>query len=89
MSDVEEPANPRREALRGRIQEALERHVRPELEADGVDVELVGIDEDDIVQVRLLGACQGCSSITYAMTMAVEAALKSRVPEVRFIEAVP
>ncbi len=78
-----------RQDLRDRVEGVLEEHVRPGLRADGGDVELLGIDEDNIVQVRLLGACQGCSSSVYTVTMGIEATVKSHVPEVRFIEALP
>lgn len=77
-----------RTELLDRIGRVLE-EVRPRLEADGGDVELVGVDDDRIVQVRLLGACQGCSASTYTVTMGIESVLKDRVPEVRFVEAVP
>ena len=72
-----------------RIEAVLEEHVRPGLRADGGDIEVVGVDEDRIVQVRMTGACQGCSSSMMTLTFGVEAVLKARVPEVRFIEAVP
>ena len=84
MSDLD----PRRRALLERIEAALADAVGAGLLADGGQVEVVGIDEDNIVQVRLLGACQGCSSATLALTMGLEAALKARVPEIRFLEAV-
>ena len=45
-----------------RIERVLDEQVRPDLRADGGDIVLVGIDPDNIVQVRLTGACQGCSS---------------------------
>ena len=61
----------------------------PDLRSDGGDIELVGIDEDRIVQVRLKGACQGCSSSLITITMRVESTLKAAVPEIRFVEAVP
>jgi Fe-S cluster biogenesis protein NfuA len=75
--------------LSERIERVLEEQVRPDLRADGGDIELVGIDSDNIVQVRLTGACQGCSSSVITMSMRVEAALKARIPEIRFLEAVP
>lgn len=81
-------ANPQRTALKQRIEAVLEEHVRPGLRADGGDLELVDVDDDNIVQVRLQGACQGCPSSTFTLTMGIEAALKAHVPEIRFLEAV-
>ena len=78
-----------RRDLRGRIEAVLDEHIRPGLRADGGDVELVGIDDDRIVQVRMRGACQGCPSSAMTLTMGIEATLKAHVPEVRFLEAVP
>ena len=75
--------------LLARIEAVLDEQIRPGLRADGGDVEVVGIDDDRIVQVRMRGACQGCPSSTMTLTFGIEAALKSRVPEVRFLEAVP
>jgi Fe-S cluster biogenesis protein NfuA len=75
--------------LRSRIERLLDEQVRPDLQSDGGGIELVGIDQDRIVQVRLTGACQGCSSSILTLTMRVEAALKAGVPEIRFVEAVP
>ena len=66
----------------------LEEQVRPDLRADGGDIVLVDIDPDNIVQVRLTGACQGCSSSVVTMSMRVEAIVKAQVPEIRFLEAV-
>lgn len=75
--------------LKAKIEAVLDEFVRPALRADGGDVELVGVDDDRIAQVRMVGACSGCPSSTITMTMGIEAAVKSRVPEVRFLEAVP
>lgn len=72
-----------------RVERVLDEHVRPGLRTDGGDLEVVGIDQDNIVQVRLLGACQGCSSSTFTLTMLAEKTIKAHVPEVRFLEAVP
>ncbi|WP_165222892.1 NifU family protein [Aquisphaera insulae] len=76
-------------ALLRRIEAVLDREVRPSLREDGGDMAVVGIDEDHIVQVRLLGACQGCTSSIITLTMLAERAVKAEVPEVRFLEAVP
>jgi Fe-S cluster biogenesis protein NfuA len=76
------------EDLSDRIEKILDEQVRPDLREEGGDIVLVGIDVDNIVQVRLLGACQGCSSSTITMAMRVESALKAAIPEIRFVEAV-
>jgi Fe-S cluster biogenesis protein NfuA len=81
--------DPRPQELRQRIEAALDQHIRPGLRADGGDVEVVGIDDDQIVQVRLQGACQACPSSVMTLTMGIEATLKKHIPEIRFLEAVP
>jgi Fe-S cluster biogenesis protein NfuA len=85
MTDID-PGPPE---LRQRIEAILDQQVRPGLRADGGDVELVGIDSDNIVQVRLQGACQACPSSSLTLTMGIEATLKANIPEIRFLEAVP
>jgi Fe-S cluster biogenesis protein NfuA len=75
--------------LRQRIEAVLDRRVRPGLRADGGDIEVVGIDDDRIVQVRLAGACQGCPSAIMTLTFGIESTLKAEIPEIRFLEAVP
>jgi Fe-S cluster biogenesis protein NfuA len=75
--------------LLARIEAVLDEEVRPGLRADGGDIEVVGIDADRIVQVRMQGACQGCPSATMTLTFGIEATLKQRIPEIRFLEAVP
>ncbi len=67
--------------IRERVQSALE-EVRPALQMDGGDVELVEVD-DGVVQVRLLGACGGCPMATMTLVGFVEERLKTRVPEIR------
>ncbi|APW60060.1 NifU family protein [Paludisphaera borealis] len=78
-----------RQELLGRIENVLNERVRPGLIEDGGEVQVVSIDEDHIVQVRLLGTCQGCVSSVVTMTMFIEKAVKAEVPEVRFLEAIP
>jgi Fe-S cluster biogenesis protein NfuA len=78
-----------RDALLERIEGVLDEHIRPGLRADGGDVDVVGVDADRIVQVRMTGACQGCPSAIMTLVFGIESALKARIPEIRFLEAVP
>jgi Fe-S cluster biogenesis protein NfuA len=89
MSETASVGEVERNGLLRRIEDVLDADVRAGLAADGGGVELAGVDADNIVQVRLLGACQGCSSSLYTLTMGIERALKARIPEIRFVEAVP
>jgi Fe-S cluster biogenesis protein NfuA len=77
---------PRRETMKEKVEKALNR-IRPALQADGGDVELVGI-EDGIVKVRLTGACGGCPMSQMTLKMGIERHLKKEVPEVKSVEAV-
>ncbi len=73
------------------IQEQVESvlsQVRPALEAHGGNVELVEITPENVVKVRLQGACKGCPMSQMTMTMGIEAALKEEIPEVAAVEAV-
>lgn len=56
--------------------------IRPALQADGGDVELLGI-KDGIVSVRLTGACGGCPMSTMTLKMGIERLLKQKLPEVK------
>jgi len=62
--------------------------VRPSLQGHGGDVQLVGVDEDKTVRVRLQGACRGCPGATMTMRMGIERILKERVPDVKQVVAV-
>lgn len=62
--------------------------VRPALQGHGGDVELLGVDEDKTVRVRLQGACRGCPGATMTMKMGIERILKERVPDVKQVVAV-
>jgi Fe-S cluster biogenesis protein NfuA len=62
--------------------------IRPMLQNDGGDIELVGIDEDKSVRVRLQGACRGCPGAQMTLKMGVERLLKERVPEVKQVVSV-
>ncbi len=73
--------------LRERVKATLDT-VRPSLQADGGDVELVDI-VDGIVKVRLKGACHGCPMAAMTLQMGIERILKREVPEVKGVENVP
>ena len=62
--------------------------VRPYLEADDGDVELVRIKEDGIVEVRLTGACVGCPMAQMTLRAGIERTLMRDIPEIRRVEAV-
>ena len=62
--------------------------VRASLQSHGGDVELIGIDEDKTVRVRLQGACQGCPGAAMTMKMGIERILREKVPEIKEVVAV-
>jgi Fe-S cluster biogenesis protein NfuA len=74
------------EALTEKVQKAIT-EIRPNLQADGGDIELVGV-EDGIVKVRLKGACAGCPMSTMTVKWGVENYLRKKVPEVLKVETV-
>jgi Fe-S cluster biogenesis protein NfuA len=73
--------------LKEKVQSALEK-VRPSLQADGGDVQLVEVDENGVVKVKLLGACGGCPMSQMTLKMGIEKVLKQNVPEVKRVESV-
>ena len=73
--------------LKDKVQEALDK-VRPSLQADGGDVELVEVDEGGVVKVKLTGACRGCPMSQLTLKMGIEKILKQNVPEVSRVESV-
>ena len=62
--------------------------IRPNLQSHGGDIELVGVDEDNTVRVRLKGACSGCPGAQMTLKMGVERLLKEKIPEVKEVVAV-
>ena len=63
--------------------------VRPALQADGGDVELVDVTADGIVKVRLKGACGSCPMSTMTLKMGIERAMKDQIPAVKEVVQVP
>ena len=72
--------------LREKIEDALNK-VRPSLQADGGDVELIDVDEEGVVKVKLTGACGGCPMSQMTLKMGIEKVLKQNVPEVSRVES--
>jgi len=75
------------QTLEEKVKDVIE-NLRSALQSHGGDVELVSIDEDNTVNVRLQGACQGCPGARMTMKMGIERILKERVPEVKEVVAV-
>ncbi len=75
--------------IKTKIRETLDKEIRPNLQADGGDVELVSVGDDGVVQLRLTGACSGCPFSAMTLAVGVEQRLKAAVPEVVKVQPVP
>ena len=73
--------------MKEKVQEALNK-VRPYLQRDGGDVELIDVTEDGEVKVRLKGACGGCPGAQITLKQGIERVLKQEVPEVKLVTPV-
>ncbi|MGE5604972.1 MAG: NifU family protein [Bacteroidota bacterium] len=71
--------------MKEKVTEALDK-IRPSLQADGGDVELIDVTDDGVVQVRLQGACAGCPMSQMTLKNGIERYLKQTVPEVKSVE---
>jgi Fe-S cluster biogenesis protein NfuA len=56
--------------------------IRPAVQADGGDVELVDVTSDGVVQIRFHGACHGCPSSTMTLQMGIERNIREKIPEI-------
>ena len=72
--------------MRENVEKVLQK-IRPSLQADGGDIELVDI-QDGVVKVKLTGACGGCPMSQMTLKMGVERVLKEELPEVKGVEAI-
>ena len=72
--------------LEEKVRQIIE-SIRPTLQNDGGDVELVSVEPDNTVRVRLQGACRGCPGAQMTLKMGIERFLKERLPEVKQVEA--
>lgn len=75
------------EDIQTRVQTALQT-IRPYLQADGGDVELVQVTKDGIVEVKLTGACGNCPMSQMTLRAGIERALMRNIPEIKRVEAV-
>jgi Fe-S cluster biogenesis protein NfuA len=73
--------------LRDEVESALQK-VRPSLQADGGDVQLVDVDDDGVVKVKLTGACGGCPMSQMTLKMGIEKILKQNVAKIKSVESV-
>jgi len=74
--------------IKEKVEKALAT-IRPALEADGGNIELIDVDEaQGIVKVRLMGACSGCPMAQMTLKMGVETAIKKEVPEIKEVWSV-
>ncbi|MDO9585879.1 MAG: NifU family protein [Syntrophales bacterium] len=69
------------------VQKAIEQ-IRPNLQMDGGDVELVEVSDDGIVKVKLLGACGGCPMSQMTLKMGIERHLKKEIPQIKEVVSI-
>jgi len=73
--------------LLARIEASLS-SIRPYLEADGGDIEIVDMTDDNVLQVKLTGACQTCPMSPTTMKAGVEEAIRAAIPEIMAVQAI-
>jgi len=73
--------------MKEQVQKAIDK-VRPGLQADGGDVELVDVSPDGVVKVRLTGACHGCPMSQMTLKMGIEKIIKQQVPSIKEVVSV-
>ena len=86
MASMTTPQNPSL-PVRERVQGVLNL-IRPAVQADGGDVELVDVDAEGVVQIRFHGACHGCPSSSMTLQDGIQRNLREKVPEVTRVVAV-
>ena len=79
--------NTEQNTLKQKVEKTL-MSIRPRLQADGGDVELVDVNDEGVVSVRLAGACRGCPGATMTLKLGIERILREQIPEVKGVEAV-
>ena len=72
--------------MKEKVQNVLEK-IRPDLQADGGDVELIDVDDKGIVTVKLTGSCGGCPFAQMTLKMGIERQLREEIPEIKEVVA--
>jgi Fe-S cluster biogenesis protein NfuA len=86
MPDSTQP-QPSAGTIKARVSTVIDT-IRPALQRDGGDIELVDVTQEGVVSVRLRGACSGCPSAAMTLGMLVERKLKAEIPEVKQLVSV-
>ena len=73
--------------MRDKVEEIL-RQIRPSMQADGGDVELIDVNEEGVVSVKLTGACSGCPMSTITLKNGIERLLKERISNIKEVISV-
>jgi Fe-S cluster biogenesis protein NfuA len=81
------PAGMGEKGMKEEVQKIIER-IRPNLQADGGDVELIDVGDDGVVKVRLVGACHGCPMAQMTLKNGIEKSLKQEIPGVKSVVSV-
>ena len=71
--------------MREKVEQIIEQ-IRPNLQADGGNIELIDVTDEGIVKVRLQGACRGCPGAAMTLKFGVERLLRENIPEVKGVE---
>lgn len=72
--------------MRERVEQVINR-IRPAVQMDGGDIELVDVSTEGVVKLRLVGSCHGCPSSMMTLKMGIERAIRAEVPEIKGVEA--
>lgn len=75
------------QSLHARVAQIINR-IRPAVQSDGGDVELVEITKENIARIRLHGACVGCPSSSMTLHMGIERNIREKIPEIQGVEQV-
>ena len=75
------------EKMKAEVQKVIDR-IRPNLQADGGDVELIDVGDDGVVKVKLVGACHGCPMAQMTLKNGIEKSLKQEIPGVKSVVSV-